>query len=201
MIVRAPFVTLTRYPMRICVRFCLGSITTGGRSHATMFGSTDVKHFVIERGSNWVSGGCVGRSGRCGTAGVAKGMRHLPAENPVWTLATQENFAVKNIPGSADGNMSDYEAVYTTEGVVTGDASGSIRARANTALDCLNATAGNAGVDVNVREGLVMCGWEPESAVEWAVDWYAPRIKRNPKRENDIHRFIGSLIICCLLTN
>lgn len=138
---------------------------TGGRSHAMKFGSAGVKQFIIERGSNWVSGGCLGRTGACGAGGAAMGMEHLPSENPVWTLgkkslqrplpkpfayhspthsspfanhhhhhpntARQENFSVKAIPGSADGNMSDYEAVYTPEGVITGDPGGRIRERAN----------------------------------------------------------------------
>jgi monoamine oxidase len=144
---------------------------TGGRSHATKFGSEDVKRFVIERGSNWVSGGCSGPSGKCGIGGVAKGMEKLPYENPVWALARQENFSVKLIPGSADGNMSDYDEVYTTEGLATGDPGRVIRERANTALDCLNATGPHEPAEMNRREALKLCGWEPKTAEEWAVDW------------------------------
>jgi choline dehydrogenase-like flavoprotein len=64
---------------------------TGGRTHAMKFGSADVKNFIIERGSNWISGGCLGQSGKCGTGGVAKGMQDYPSENPVWALGKHRN--------------------------------------------------------------------------------------------------------------
>ena len=54
---------------------------TGGRSRAMQFGHKDVQSFVIERGSNWVSGGCLGRTGACGTGGIAKVSTHCYIES------------------------------------------------------------------------------------------------------------------------
>lgn len=158
---------------------------TGGRSHAMMFGAKEVKRFVIERGSNWVSGGCSRATGKCGVGGVAKGYKHIPSENPVWTLARDEKLSVKLIPGSADGNMTDYDAVYTTEGLINGDPGRHIREKANRALDCLNATGPHTPGTENRREQLIMCGWEPSTAEEWAVDWAMSGEDSNGERAVD----------------
>jgi polyamine oxidase len=158
---------------------------TGGRSHAMNFGSKDVKRFVIERGSNWVCGGCLGRSGKCGAGGVSKDLHMLPSENPLWAIARDEKFAVKVIPGSADGNMSDYDAVYTQEGEINGDPQGRIRERANRALDCLNATGSDTPADMNRRQALINCGWEPKTPEEWAVDWAMSGEDSNGERAID----------------
>jgi len=138
---------------------------TGGRSHSTPFGNPEVWRGVIERGSNWVSG--VGG----GAAGMTRRAPNKPSENPVHKLARQENLAMVRIPGGADSNMTSYDAVFTSVGDPNGDPGGVIRAKATAALDCLNATAGDAGVDATVRDGLEACGWHPQSEEEWAVDW------------------------------
>ena len=54
--------------------------------------------------------------------------------------------------------------------MINGDPKGHIRERANTALDCLNITGPNVG-KINRREQLKMCGWDPTTPEEWAVDW------------------------------
>jgi hypothetical protein len=158
---------------------------TGGRSHAQEFGSPDVQRFVIELGSNWICGGCLGPTGSCGNGGVAKGYDHIPSENPVWKIAREEKLSVKTIPGGADGNMSDYDAVYTTDGRVDGDPGRVIRERANRALDCLNATGPHTPPGMNRREQLVMCGWQPKTPEEWAVDWAMSGEDSNGERAVD----------------
>ena len=85
---------------------------TGGRSHAVEFGDPRVWRGVVERGSNWVSGVAPPHVVKGGAGGVAKGMKHLPYENPVRTLAREANISLTRIPGSADGNMSGYDVVF-----------------------------------------------------------------------------------------
>jgi monoamine oxidase len=67
--------------------------------------------------------------------------------------------------------MSDYDAVYTTEGLINGDPGRVLRNRANQVLDCLNNTGPAIKAGTTRREQLLMCGWEPKTPVEWAVDW------------------------------
>jgi len=138
---------------------------TGGRTHSIPFGHPDVWTGVIERGSNWVSGA------GGGAAGVMEQAPTLPIENPVRKLARQERLQMVRIPGGSDSNMSLYEAVYTSSGDPNGDPGGQIRTKATRVLDCLNATAPQAGINASVRDGLQACGWEPQSEEEWAVDW------------------------------
>ena len=67
--------------------------------------------------------------------------------------------------------MSNYAAVFDSNGAPA-DASGDLRRRASYAYDvCLNRTASKASRRLSVREGLIECGWEPQSDVDWAVDW------------------------------
>ena len=145
---------------------------TGGRSHAITFGDSSVWRGVVERGSNWVSGVAPPGVQKGGAGGVAKGMKHVPWENPVYTLAKQVGLSMARIPGSADGNMSGYNAVYTSGGDINGDPGGRIRTRGNAALDCLNSSwARKAPKTEPVREGLRHCGWVPHTEEEFAVDW------------------------------
>ena len=149
-----------------------GTNRTGGRSRAMEFGDPNVWRGIVERGSNWVSGVAPPNVKKGGAAGVAKGMTHLPYENPIRTLSRRSNISTTRIPGSADGNMSGYDAVFTSSGDVNGDASGAIRARADAALDCVNTSwAREQGLDATVRDGLIDCGWIPHTEVEYAVDW------------------------------
>jgi len=138
---------------------------TGGRTHSVPFGDPRVWSGVVERGANWVQG--VGG----GAAGSSRSAPRAPVENPVHALARQHGLRMRRIWGSGDGNMSGYDAVYTSDGDAHGDPGGEIRRWANTALDCLNATAVAASDDMSVRDGLRACGWRPRSEVEWAVDW------------------------------
>ena len=145
---------------------------TGGRSHAIEFGDPNVWRGVLERGSNWVSGVAPAGVQKGGAGGVAKHMKELPWENPVYKLAKKANFSLTRIPGSSDGNMSDFRVVYRSDGSPDGDSNGKIRLRANAALDCLNASwARKVNKHVTVREGLEKCGWHPKTEVEFTVDW------------------------------
>jgi hypothetical protein len=146
---------------------------TGGRSHALPhFGHPSVWSGVVERGSNWVSGVAPPGVVKAGAAGVARGLEHLPWENPVYTLARRVNLSTVRVPGSADGNMSGYAAVYASDGDISGDPHGDIRERANRALDCINSSwARKVPKQSTMREGLRHCGWVPRSEEEYAVDW------------------------------
>ena len=145
---------------------------TGGRSHAIEFGDPKVWHGVVERGSNWVSGVAPPGVQKGGAGGVAKGMKHVPWENPVYTLALQANLSLTRIPGSCDGNMSGYDAVYSSNGSPDGDSSGQLRERADAMLDCVNSSwARKVDKRVTMREGLEKCGWHPKTEEEFAVDW------------------------------
>ena len=88
---------------------------TGGRSHALQFGDPAVWRGVVERGSNWVSGVAPPGVKKGGAGGVAKGMKHLPFENPVLTLAREADITLARVPGSADGNMSACRLPHTPE--------------------------------------------------------------------------------------
>lgn len=95
---------------------------TGGRSHALAgFGDPSVWTGVVERGSNWVSGVAPPGVEKGGAAGVAKGLEDLPSENPVHVLAREHKLTMVRIPGSADGNMTDYDAIYSSDGNINGD--------------------------------------------------------------------------------
>merc|ERR1719183_296777 len=95
---------------------------TGGRSHAFQFGDPSVGKFSFEQGSNWVHG--VG-------GGAARVTKDAPnVHHPVDQLAMQENLKTVLIPGSADGNMSNYYAVFDPDGH-NADAAGKLRHRAN----------------------------------------------------------------------
>ena len=146
---------------------------TGGRSHALpAFGHPSIWTGVVERGSNWVSGVAPEGVDKGGAAGVAKGLEHLPSENPVHKLARAENLTMVRIPGSADGNMSGYNAVFTSGGDINGDPGGLLRLAANKALDCINSSwARKVPKNSTMREGLRHCGWVPHTEEELAVDW------------------------------
>ena len=140
---------------------------TGGRTIAIpAFGdAATVGTFVVERGSNWVSG--VGG----GVAGV--GMPKFPdvALNPMDVLATKYKLNTTRIVGSTQ-NMSNYFAVYDSNGE-RADASGDLRRRASEVYDgCANETCAAAGgSNLTFREALQQCGWVPQSDVDWALDW------------------------------
>eukprot|EP01046_Picozoa_sp_COSAG06_P000797 COSAG06_NODE_23_length_33072_cov_44.622327_15_plen_593_part_00 len=146
---------------------------TGGRSHALAgFGDPTIWNGVVERGSNWVSGVAPPGVVKGGAAGVAKGLEDFPSENPVHVLAREHGLQMVRIPGSADGNMTDYNAIYSSDGNINGDPDYTIRKAAQKALDCLNETwARREGKGVTVREGLRHCGWVPRSEEEYAMDW------------------------------
>jgi len=131
---------------------------TGGRTHAFEFGDDSVGKFVFEQGSNWVSG--------------VQGRNSGPSVkiNPVLELAKQEGLGTVYIPGSTDGNMSNYFMVYDENGQ-DGDPTGAWRNKANKAIDCLNANGDSAAAKVSVRQGLDKCSWKPKTNVEWALDW------------------------------
>jgi len=130
---------------------------TGGRSEAIKFGDPSVGQVMIEVGSNWLDG-VPYRGGP---------EHHL---QPLYEEALRlKNFKLTRIPGGTE-NMSNYWRVYDSDGK-RADTDGSIRHRAEKALDCLNRTASHGGKDVNLRDALVKCGWEPKTAAEWAVDW------------------------------
>jgi polyamine oxidase len=136
---------------------------TGGRTHALpAFGHDSVGKFVVERGSNWVQS-------TLGGAGANTKAAPNVRFNPMQLLAEKYKLHTTLIHGSTQ-NMSNYAAVYDADGV-RADLDGSLRARANAAYDCLNVTAQSAGTALSVREALAGCGWNPESDVEWAVDW------------------------------
>lgn len=138
---------------------------TGGRSHAFEFGHPSVGKFVFEQGSNWVHGAGGGAAGATDDA--------PNAPHPVHELALREGLRMTRIPGSADGNMSNYAAVFDVNGR-DADATGELRRRANAAIDCLNETAQtahNVTVMTNLRTALEACGWSPSTDVEWAMDW------------------------------
>ena len=146
---------------------------TGGRSHALAgFGDPRVWTGVVERGSNWISGVAPPGVAKGGAAGVAKGLENFPPENPVHALAREHALTMVRIPGSADGNMTDYDAIYSSDGDIDGDPRYRIRKAAQKALDCLNETwARQEGKDVTVRQGLRHCGWVPRTEEEYAMDW------------------------------
>lgn len=134
---------------------------TGGRAHAFEFGHESVGKYVFEQGCNWV----------CGLGSTHKGSAYPDVTiNPVLTLAQDQNLRTVYIPGATDGNMSNYFRVYDENGVDQ-DADGTLRNKANDALACLNKAAPNANNKESVREGLTACGWNPQSNVEWAMDW------------------------------
>jgi len=138
---------------------------TGGRTHAFEFGNPSVGKFIFEQGSNWVHGA------GGGAAGATKDAPGAP--HPVHNLALQEGLQMVRIPGSTDGNMSNYAAVFDADGHSV-DSSGELRRRANAALDCLNRTAQhshNVTVFTDLRAALETCGWSPQTDVEWAMDW------------------------------
>ena len=78
-----------------------------------------------------------------------------PVENPVHALARAEGLRTVRVPGSCDGNMSGYGAVYTASGDRDGDPGAAIRKRANAALDCLNTSAASAKVEQRVLKVLL----------------------------------------------
>ena len=145
---------------------------TGGRTHAITFGDPKVWRGVVERGANWVSGVAPPGVEKGGAAGVAAGLEKLPWQNPVYRLAKQERLRTVRVPGSADGNISGYNAVFRSNGDVNGDPGGAIRARANAALGCVNSSwARKVNKADTMREGLRHCGWVPSTEEEFAVDW------------------------------
>jgi len=165
---------------------------TGGRSHSVAFGNPDVWRGIVERGSNWVSGVAPSGVVKGGSGGVAKGMHDVPWENPVHVLARQVNLSWVRVPGSADGNMSGYNAVYKSNGDINGDPNGSIRIRANHALDCLNSSwARKVNKSVELRHGLSECGWNPHTEEEYAVDWAlsGPDCDGEPARKESLSSF------------
>jgi len=113
---------------------------TGGRTRALPFGDARVWRGVVERGANWVSGVAPPGVVKGGAAGVAKGLEALPYENPIYALAKRAALRTRRVAGSADGNMSGYDAVLSAAGGGGGDASGKIRSSANDALDCINSS-------------------------------------------------------------
>lgn len=132
---------------------------TGGRSHSIEFGDPSVGKFIFEQGSNWI----------CGVGASPK--HNVPkAPNPVAELAKQAGLNTYYIPGATDGNMSNYFAVYDENGEAV-DLDGSLRRKANKALDCLAQAGEKAGNKESVRTGLEKCGWNPSTSAEWAVDW------------------------------
>jgi len=133
---------------------------TGGRTHAFEFGSDSVGKYVFEQGSNWI---CASQDGKLQGKPSVK-------HNPLLALARQENLGLTYIPGATDGNMSNYFKVYDENGN-DGDPSGSLRAKANKAIECLNKNGDNYANKVSVRTALNDCGWKPETNVEWALDW------------------------------
>ena len=113
-------------------------------------------------------------------------------------LARLEKLAMVDIPGSTQ-NMSNYARVFGPDGE-PGDEDGTVRARANAAYDCANQTAVNMSHDALSlrharrrcaalasaeseqccaqccarapgRDAMTKCGWAPQTAIEWAVDW------------------------------
>jgi monoamine oxidase len=142
-----------------------GSNRTGGRTHALPdFGHDSVGKYVIERGSNWISG--VG-----GGASLNHKKEGAPnvKEHPMLVLANKVGVKLTYIYGSSQ-NMSNYGAVYDTNGV-NADPDGALRRKANQAYDCLNTSAPKAPIDETVREAMQKCGWDPKTDVEWAMDW------------------------------
>jgi hypothetical protein len=140
---------------------------TGGRSHATSFGDPAVWRGVVERGSNWISGVAPLGSVDGGAAGARRHMKKMLPVNPVYVQAQKINLSLARIPGAADNNMSLYEAIYTPDGNVNGDPDRKIRKHANEALDCLNTSRiqDKAKAYATVRDGLLECGWKPETPV------------------------------------
>lgn len=134
---------------------------TGGRTHSFQFGSDSVGKFTFEQGSNWGQGTGHERSDKASPS-ITK--------NPIIELMKQENLATVVIPGSTDGNMTNYYKVYDEHGVDT-DSSGELRRKANAVIDCINATAPEANNTEDLRQGLQACGWNPETNAEWAMDW------------------------------
>jgi len=136
---------------------------TGGRTHAFEFGSDAVGKFIFEQGSNWLQG-----------TGHERFDKFAPSitKNPVVELAKRADppFATVLIPGSTDGNMTNYYKVYDEFGVDT-DVSGDLRRHANEVIDCINQTAPKANNKETLRQGLKACGWNPSTNAEWAMDW------------------------------
>ena len=145
---------------------------TGGRVKPLQFGDPAVWRGVVERGANWVSGVAPPGVTKGGAGGVAKGFENVPYENPIHALARKARLAMTRIAGSADGNMSAYDAVFTSSGDINGDADGAIRRAADAALDCVNQSwARHVSINATMREGLEWCGWRPHTEEELAVDW------------------------------
>jgi len=139
---------------------------TGGRSHAIEFGDPSVGKVVFEEGANWVSGdGGLNAPYPGGAAGVTKDAPN--AQHPVHKLALQEDLRMAFIPGGADGNMSNYAAIFDPEHH-NADPDGALRHRATAAIDCLNSTKAQGA---NARTRLESCGWFPKTDTEWAMDW------------------------------
>lgn len=64
--------------------------------------------------------------------------------------------------------------VFTSSGDANGDRGGNIRAHADKVLDCVNSSWAKkrANGKTTLRKGLrELCGWNPKSEEEFAVDW------------------------------
>jgi len=144
---------------------------TGGRSHALTFGHESVGRFVVERGSNWVSG----------TGGGSAGSRRRgggpsePTVNPVKVLADRVGLKTTPVPSARvptwmSNSSGDVSAVFDAQGRPT-DLDGDVRRRANEAYECINKTAQESDTDTDLRSAVAACGWNPQSDLEWAVDW------------------------------
>jgi monoamine oxidase len=133
----------------------------GGRSKASGFGDPSVMSFVVEEGSNWISG--------CGSAAH---------ENPIYRLANQAGLTkdgsfpnLVRIPGSTQ-NMTNYEVFNVNGTPGDNNVSPTWREQANLAYECLKKLSRQEGDDIDVRSALNdTCNWKPPHDVAWAVDW------------------------------
>eukprot|EP00040_Diaphanoeca_grandis_P021582 m.115129 g.115129 ORF g.115129 m.115129 type:complete len:529 (-) comp28399_c0_seq2:129-1715(-) len=137
---------------------------TGGRTHAINFGDSSIKNFVVEMGSNWVSGFGGGSAGN-----IPGYPPKRFAVNPMQTLAEKNKLTRLLVPGGTN-NMLNYKGVFTSDGEVT-DKTKQLRIAANAAYDCANRTSIDSEVDMTLRVALDKCGWLPKTSPEWTVDW------------------------------
>jgi len=133
---------------------------TGGRTESFEFGDPSVGRFIFERGSNWISG-----------APFNYGPDH--ENNRIYREALKVKktgtFNITLIPGGTQ-NQSNFWAVYDSNGKPA-DLDGRIRRQSNAAYICINRTSTHIEKDINMRDALIKCGWEPKTEVEWVIDW------------------------------